>query len=42
MAALDRLEILVRNQLKRLPYRSATLDGFTAGTGPTLDDPASP
>jgi hypothetical protein len=40
--ALDRLEALVRNRLKRLQYRPATLDGFIAGTGLTLDDPTSP
>ncbi|MCF2435907.1 transposase [Streptomyces thinghirensis] len=27
---------------QRLQYRPATLDGFIAGTGLTLDDPASP
>jgi transposase len=42
VVALDRLEALVRNRLKRLQYRSAILDGFIAGTGLTLDDPASP
>ncbi|MFE9728825.1 hypothetical protein ACFYQ5_35985, partial [Streptomyces sp. NPDC005794] len=42
IVALDRLEALVRNRLKRLQYRPATLDGFIAGTGLTLDDPASP
>ncbi|OIK02865.1 DDE endonuclease [Streptomyces sp. MUSC 14] len=31
--ALDRLETLVRNRLKRLQYRPGTLDGFIAGTG---------
>ncbi|MFE3036358.1 hypothetical protein ACFXKY_32480 [Streptomyces canus] len=31
--ALDRLEALVRNRLKRLPYRPETLDGFIVGTG---------
>jgi transposase len=40
--ALDRLEALVRNRLKRLQYRPDTLDGFIAGTGLALDDPASP
>ncbi|GHD34427.1 hypothetical protein GCM10010313_81040 [Streptomyces violarus] len=40
--ALDRLEALVRNRLKRLPYRPETLDGFIAGTGLALDEPASP
>ncbi|MER5357027.1 transposase [Streptomyces sp. NPDC002785] len=42
VVALDRLEALVRNRLKRLQYRPATLDGFIAGTGLTLDDPPSP
>ncbi|MFD6325195.1 IS630 family transposase [Streptomyces sp. NPDC058442] len=42
VVALDRLEALVRNRLKRLQYRPDTLDGFIAGTGLTLDDPASP
>ncbi|MFJ3311190.1 IS630 family transposase [Streptomyces sp. NPDC086549] len=40
--ALDRLEVIVRNRLKRLQYRPHTLDGFIAGTGLTLDDPPSP
>ncbi|WP_262375519.1 transposase, partial [Streptomyces sp. sk2.1] len=40
--ALDRLEALVRNRLKRLQYRPDTLDGFIAGTGLTLDTPTSP
>ncbi|MEU0707593.1 IS630 family transposase [Streptomyces lavendulocolor] len=40
VVALDRLEALVRNRLKPLQYRPATLDGFIAGTGLTLDDPA--
>jgi transposase len=40
--ALDRLETLVRNRLKRLPYRPEVLDGFIAGTGLTLDDSTSP
>lgn len=40
--ALDRLEALVRNWLKRLQYRPGTLDGFMTGTGLTLDAPASP
>ncbi|MFF8595836.1 hypothetical protein ACF061_31230 [Streptomyces sp. NPDC015220] len=39
---LDRLETLVRKRLKRLRYRPATLDGFIAGTGLALDEPASP
>ncbi|WP_446750553.1 IS630 family transposase [Streptomyces sp. WZ-12] len=42
VVALDRLEALVRNRLKRLQYRPDTLDGFIAGTGLTLDDPTSP
>nr|WP_245883513.1 transposase [Streptomyces hyaluromycini] len=42
VVALDRLEVLVRNLLTRLQYRSATLDGFIADTGLALDDPASP
>ncbi|WP_455568707.1 IS630 family transposase [Streptomyces griseofuscus] len=42
VVALDRLEALVRNRLKRLQYRPGTLEGFIAGTGLTLDDPASP
>ncbi|MER6190119.1 transposase [Streptomyces cyaneofuscatus] len=37
--ALDRLEALVRNRLKRLQCRPHTLDGFIAGTGLTLHDP---
>ncbi|MFJ5031191.1 hypothetical protein ACIQB5_24385 [Streptomyces sp. NPDC088560] len=32
MVALDRLETLVRNRLKRLRYRPGPLDGFLAGT----------
>ncbi|MGW7201441.1 IS630 family transposase [Streptomyces chryseus] len=40
--ALDQLETFVRNRLKRLQYRPPTLDGFIAGTGLTLDTPASP
>ncbi len=36
---VDRLEILIRNRLKRLQYRSATLDGFMAETGLALDLP---
>jgi transposase len=35
VVALDRLEALVRNRLKRLQYRPATLDGFITGTGHT-------
>uniref|UniRef100_UPI0035A248FF transposase n=1 Tax=Streptomyces poonensis TaxID=68255 RepID=UPI0035A248FF len=42
VVALDRLEVLVRNRLKRLQYRPETLDGFIAGTGLTLGGPASP
>jgi transposase len=42
VVALDRLEALVRNRLKPLQYWSGTLDGFIAGTGLTLDEPASP
>jgi putative transposase len=42
VVALDRLEALVRNRLKRLQYRPDTLDGFIAGTGLTLDAPTSP
>ena len=42
VVALDRLETLVRNRLKRLQYRPEVLDGFIAGTGLTLDDPAPP
>jgi hypothetical protein len=40
--ALDRLETLVHDRLTRLQYRPDTLDGFIAGTGPSLDDPWSP
>ncbi len=40
--ALDRLETLARNRLKRLRYRPHTIDGFMVGTGLTLDNPASP
>lgn len=42
VVALDRLETLVRNRLKRLQYRTDTLDGFIAGTGLALDIPTSP
>ncbi|MFD3658880.1 transposase [Streptomyces sp. NPDC058620] len=42
VVALDRLETLVRNRIKRLQYRPHTLDGFIAGTGLTLDTPTSP
>ncbi|MFB6508047.1 hypothetical protein ACFYXP_40190 [Streptomyces sp. NPDC002466] len=41
VVALDRLEVLVRNWLKRLQYRPETLDGFIAGTGLTLGKPKS-
>lgn len=34
---LDRLDVLVRNRLKRLQYRPATLDGFIAEPGLALD-----
>jgi hypothetical protein len=37
VVALDRLEALVRDRLKRLQYRPRTLDGFIAGTGLILD-----
>lgn len=42
VVALDRLETLVRNRLKRLQYRPDTLNGFIAGTDLTLDGPTSP
>src|SRR5690348_13181609 len=42
VVALDRLEALVRNRLKRLQYRPDTLNGFIAGTGLTLGNPTSP
>ncbi|MER6434383.1 transposase [Streptomyces sp900105245] len=42
VAALDRLEVLVRNRLKRLQYQPHILNGFIAGTGLTLHNPASP
>lgn len=42
VVALNGLEALVRNRLKRLQYRPDTLDGFIAGTGLALDDPESP
>jgi hypothetical protein len=42
VVALDRLETLVRNRLKRLQYRPDTLDDFIAGAGLTLDNPTSP
>lgn len=38
-SVLERLEILVRNRLKRLQYRPDILDSFIAGTGLTLDLP---
>jgi len=37
--AVDRLEALVRNRLKRLQYRPDILDGFLAGSGLSLDLP---
>ncbi|MET9469434.1 transposase [Streptomyces sp. NPDC006544] len=42
--ALDRLETLVRNRLRRLQYQPHTLDGFIAGTSTStsLATPASP
>ncbi len=42
VTALDQLEVLVRNRLKRLQYRPHTLDGFIAGTGLALETSASP
>lgn len=42
VVALDRLETLVRNRLKRLQYRPEVLDGFIAGSGLALDDSTSP
>ncbi|GAB2768250.1 hypothetical protein [Streptomyces bullii] len=42
VVALDRLQTLVRNRLKRLQYRPATLDGFITGTGLALDGPEPP
>ncbi|MFQ3556613.1 transposase [Streptomyces gramineus] len=42
VVALDRLESLVRNSLKRLQCRPDSLDGFVAGTRLTLDEPAAP
>ncbi|WP_436842739.1 FeoB small GTPase domain-containing protein [Streptomyces flaveolus] len=42
VVALDRLEVLVRDRLKRLQYRPHTLDGFIAGTGLAPDNPSSP
>ncbi|MGX1976920.1 IS630 family transposase [Streptomyces kronopolitis] len=40
--ALNRLETLVRNRLKRLQYLPHILDGFIAGTGLALDSPTPP
>ncbi|MEV6734195.1 MULTISPECIES: transposase [unclassified Streptomyces] len=40
--ALDRLETLVRNRLKRLQYQPDTLNGFITGTGLNLDDLSAP
>ncbi|WP_231591354.1 hypothetical protein [Saccharothrix sp. ST-888] len=40
--ALDKLETLVRNRLKRLQYRPGVLDGFFAGTGLRPDAPTPP
>ncbi|MFD4413547.1 transposase [Streptomyces sp. NPDC058476] len=42
VVALDRLEALVRNRLKRFQYRPDTLNGFITGTSLTLDDPTPP
>jgi transposase len=42
VVALDRLETLVRNRIKRRQYRPETLNGFIAGTGLALDNPTSP
>jgi putative transposase len=42
VVALDRLEALVRNRLKRLQHRPDTLGGFKASTSLTLNDPESP
>ncbi|MFJ9871046.1 transposase [Streptomyces sp. NPDC101165] len=42
VVALDRLEALVRNRLKRLHYRPGAVDGFMAGTGLTAGVPTSP
>jgi hypothetical protein len=38
VVALDRIEVLVRNRLKRLQYRPHTLDGFITGTSLNLVD----
>ncbi|MCZ1006904.1 transposase [Streptomyces lydicus] len=40
--ALDRLEVIVRNRLKRLQYRPEVLNGFIAGTGLALDTSRTP
>ncbi|MFI6645754.1 transposase [Streptomyces sp. NPDC050504] len=42
VVALDRLETLVLNRLKRLQYRPDVLNGFIACTGLTLDTSTSP
>ncbi|MFI9046059.1 transposase [Streptomyces sp. NPDC053427] len=42
VVALDRLEALVRNRLKRHQYRPDVLNGFIAGTGLALHAPMSP
>ncbi|MET8746617.1 transposase [Streptomyces sp. NPDC004728] len=42
VVAPDRLETLAHNRTKHLQYRPETPDGFIAGTGLTLDHPASP
>ncbi|MEU2718764.1 transposase, partial [Streptomyces sp. NPDC007205] len=42
VVALDRLETLVHNRLKRLQYRPEILDGFITGAGLALDAPTSP
>lgn len=42
VVALEHLETLVRNRLKRLQYRPDVLNGFIAGTGLALDTPMSP
>ncbi|WSW20870.1 transposase [Streptomyces phaeochromogenes] len=40
--SLANLAVVALDRLKRLKYRPETLDGFIAGTGLPLDDPASP
>ncbi|MFJ8313326.1 MULTISPECIES: hypothetical protein [unclassified Streptomyces] len=40
--ALDHLEVIVRQRLKRLQYRPEVLNGFIAGTGLALDTPRTP